>query len=168
MAWFTAPGTINFKPFTNLNEADLLADLQVNLLGAVRVLQLAFPALKKSPSVKSLIFQGDYYILRAALENLLQNALDFSPENSTIEIFLATFGKELTIAVKDQGLGFPHYALEKAFDRFYSHRPAESGTKGSGLGLTFVREAAQLHRGRATIENHPQGGAVVTVHLPLG
>ena len=116
---------------------------------------------------KEIIFQGDYYILRAALENLLQNALDFSPNNSTIEVFLATFGNSVTLAVKDQGPGFPHYALEKAFDRFYSHRPEDCGTKGSGLGLTFVKEAAQLHGGSATIENASEGGAVVTIRLPL-
>lgn len=116
---------------------------------------------------KNLTIEGDYYILRAALENLLQNALDFSPENSTIEIYLSTFGKEVTLSVKDQGPGFPHYALEKAFDRFYSHRPESTGTKGSGLGLTFVREAAQLHGGNANIENGPEGGAIVTIRLPL-
>lgn len=111
---------------------------------------------------------GDYYILRAALENLLQNALDFSPHGATIEIHLSTFGSEVTLSVKDQGPGFPHYALEKAFDRFYSHRPEQSGAKGSGLGLTFVREAAQLHGGTATIENNAGGGAVVALRLPFG
>lgn len=116
---------------------------------------------------KKLTFSGDYYILRAALENLLQNALDFTPEGSVIEVYLATFGKEVTLSVKDQGPGFPHFALEKAFDRFYSHRPETSGTKGSGLGLTFVREAAQLHGGNATIENSPEGGAIIHIRLPL-
>ncbi len=116
---------------------------------------------------KEIRLTGDYYILRAALENLLQNALDFTPEGSVIEVHLSTFGKELTISVKDEGPGFPHFALEKAFDRFYSHRPKESSTKGSGLGLTFVREAAQLHGGHATIENHAKGGAVVAIHLPF-
>ena len=57
--------------------------------------------------------------------------------------------------------------MEKAFDRFYSHRPENSGTRGSGLGLTFVKEAAQLHRGSAIIENSSEGGAIVTIRLPL-
>ncbi len=116
---------------------------------------------------QQLTFLGDYYILRAALENLLQNALDFTPEKTTIEIFLTPFGKEITLSVRDHGPGFPHFALERAFDRFYSHRPKNSGSKGSGLGLTFVREAAQLHGGNATIENNPEGGAIVNIRLPL-
>lgn len=114
-----------------------------------------------------LTFHGDYYILRAALENLIQNALDFTPDGSTIEVYLTTFGKEVTLSVRDHGHGFPYFALEKAFDRFYSHRPENSGSKGSGLGLTFVREAAQLHGGNANIENSPSGGAIVTIRLPL-
>ena len=114
-----------------------------------------------------LTFLGDYYILRAALENLYQNALDFAPRDSAIETYLTTFGKEVIISVRDHGPGFPHFALEKAFDRFYSHRPAQSGIKGSGLGLTFVREAAQLHGGNATIENSNEGGAIIHIRLPL-
>jgi len=50
------PGTINLKPFHRLSEADFLADLQVNLLGAIRVLQLALPALKRSPSASVVLF----------------------------------------------------------------------------------------------------------------
>lgn len=141
-----------------LEESAQLLESQANLKNIT--LKIILPT--QSPT-----FQGDYYILRAALENLLQNALDFSPEDSTIEIYLSTFGKEVTLSVKDQGPGFPHYALEKAFDRFYSHRPESSDTKGSGLGLTFVREAAQLHGGNANIENGPDGGAIVTIRLPM-
>lgn len=115
---------------------------------------------------EEIVIDGDYYILRAALENLLQNALDFSPTESVIEVFLASFGRAASIAVRDQGPGFPPYALEKAFERFYSHRPESSPSKGSGLGLTFVREAAKLHGGTAKISNLPQGGAEAMVTLP--
>ncbi|MGJ8724122.1 MAG: two-component system sensor histidine kinase CreC [Roseibacillus sp.] len=143
---------------TLLDESTRLLSSQANLKNI---------ELKVITPPKKIVFEGDYYILRAALENLLQNALDFSPENSAIEVYLATFGKEITLSVRDHGPGFPHYALEKAFDRFYSHRPENSGTKGSGLGLTFVKEAAQLHGGSATIENSPEGGAIVSIRLPL-
>ncbi|MDQ8191929.1 two-component system sensor histidine kinase CreC [Roseibacillus persicicus] len=113
------------------------------------------------------IFSGDFYIIRAALENLLQNAIDFSPEGSVITVTLALDEEMLTLTVKDEGLGLPEYAIERAFDRFYSHRPEDCASKGSGLGLTFVREAAQLHGGSARIANHPEGGAVATIQIPL-
>lgn len=122
--------------------------------------------IKAMVPAEEIVIDGDYYILRAALENLLQNALDFSPENSVIEVFLASFGRAASLAVRDQGPGFPPYALEKAFERFYSHRPENSPSKGSGLGLTFVREAAKLHGGTAKISNLPQGGAEAMVTLP--
>lgn len=146
-------------------------NLKVLLTESIRLLEsqadLKNIQLKVVLPPKDIIFQGDYYILRAALENLLQNALDFSPENSSIEVYLTPFGKEVTLSVRDHGPGFPHYALEKAFDRFYSHRPESHGSKGSGLGLTFVKEAAQLHGGAATIENSSEGGAVVSIRLPF-
>lgn len=112
------------------------------------------------------IFPGDFYIIRAALENLLQNAIDFSPEDSTIVVKLAQGEETISLSVKDEGPGLPDYAIEKAFDRFYSHRPEASASKGSGLGLTFVREAAYLHGGTARIGNSPEGGAIATIEIP--
>ena len=116
---------------------------------------------EESPAIR-----GDFYILRAALENLIQNALDFSPPDSTITITLIKKEDEIDITVCDKGPGLPDYALEKAFGRFYSHRPESHAAKGSGLGLTFVREAAKLHGGSAQIHNVPEGGACAVFTLP--
>lgn len=119
------------------------------------------------PTKEKLVLLGDFYIIRAAVENLLQNALEFAPEASAITIILRREEDWANIQIADAGPGLPDYALEKAFDRFFSHRPADCGSKGSGLGLTFVREAANLHRGEASIANRPDGGAIATLRLPL-
>lgn len=116
---------------------------------------------------QSLTLLGDFYILRAAIENLLQNALEFTPEGSTIAVSLHQLAGQATLQIADEGPGLPDFALEKAFDRFFSHRPSGCGAKGAGLGLTFVREVANLHGGEVTITNRSGGGALATLRLPL-
>ncbi len=116
--------------------------------------------------------EGDYYILRAAFENLLQNAVEFSPRGEMIEVRLQKENNQWRIEVIDQGPGIPDYALHQVFDRFYSHRPKQESSrpgtqpKGSGLGLSFVREAAHLHGGSVQVVNRDQGGLKAILILP--
>ena len=67
----------------------------------------------------------------------------------------------------DRGPGIPEFAREKVFDRFYSLRHHTSGRKGSGLGLTLVREAAELHGGKITLEDREPEGTRASLELPL-
>ena len=69
--------------------------------------------------------------------------------------------------MRDEGPGVPDYALGRVFDRFYSLARPHSGKKGTGLGLTFVKEIAELHGGSASLDNDPRGGAIATLRLPL-
>lgn len=69
------------------------------------------------------------------------------------------------ITVRDRGHGIPEYATDRLFEKFYS-TPRPGGRKGTGLGLAFVREVAQLHGGSARLANHPDGGAIATLSIP--
>jgi two-component system sensor histidine kinase CreC len=109
---------------------------------------------------------GERFLLRQALVNLLQNAADFSPAKGKITVELADEPERIRLSVSDQGPGFPDYALERAFERFYSLKRPDTGHKGSGLGLTFVSEIAELHGGSAQIETLAEGGARATLRLP--
>jgi two-component system sensor histidine kinase CreC len=73
-----------------------------------------------------------------------------------------------TIVVRDQGPGLPDFALPKAFDAFYALPRPGSEARGTGLGLAFVKEIAELHGGGAAIENRPEGGAEARLRLPRG
>ncbi|UUZ56591.1 hypothetical protein LP419_16685 [Massilia sp. H-1] len=108
----------------------------------------------------------DALLLRQALGNLLDNAIDFSPRAATIELTVTRREDTAVIGVRDQGPGIPDYAQERLFERFYS-LPRPEGAKSTGLGLPFVREAVALHRGRVTVVNAPRGGVLATVELPL-
>jgi two-component system sensor histidine kinase CreC len=129
--------------------------------------ELARVTLELDLPQEPLTVAGDFYILRAALENLIENALQFSPRGSAVAISLCREGRQAITTIADEGPGLPDYALEKAFERFFSHRPENSSSKGSGLGLPFVKEAAVLHRGSATLSNRKPTGAIATLRLPL-
>lgn len=101
---------------------------------------------------------GESFLLRQALANLLNNALDFSPDGSCITFSLETDADQYTLIVRDQGEGIPEYALSRIFERFYSLARPGNKLKSSGLGLPFVREVALLHGGDVKLNNLPQGG----------
>ncbi|PCJ22051.1 MAG: two-component system sensor histidine kinase CreC [Gammaproteobacteria bacterium] len=109
--------------------------------------------------------QGDAFLLLQAVDNLLQNAIDFSLEGGKIFIQLNT-ENPLTLTVRDHGVGIPTYALEKLFDRFYSLARPDSHKKSSGLGLCFVAQITELHRGSINLQNNKDQGVTATLTLP--
>ena len=110
---------------------------------------------------------GEYDLLRQALENLLQNALEFSPLNGVISLSVEKNEDGALVIVKDEGTGIPEYALPRVFERFYSLPRPGSSRKSSGLGLNLVAEVARIHGGRAGIANRPEGGVCATLLIPL-
>jgi two-component system, OmpR family, sensor histidine kinase CreC len=100
---------------------------------------------------------GDPFLIRQAIDNLLRNAIEFSPNKGKITISLRQETGSLIIDIIDQGPGIPDYVGERIYERFYSLPRPDSGRKSTGIGLTFAREVAQLHGGTLTLENLEQG-----------
>ena len=113
------------------------------------------------------LVEGDPFLLRRAISNLLDNAIDFSADGGEVRIALERTSRIARITVQDQGPGIPEYAQDKVFEKFYSLARPHSSKKSTGLGLAFVREIASLHHGRIELANAPEGGAVATLSLPL-
>lgn len=109
---------------------------------------------------------GDPFLIRQALLNLIQNALDFSPAGGGIVIHSRARSGFVELAVEDQGPGVPKFATEKAFNKFFSLQRPGSGKKSTGLGLNFVREIAELHGGGVRLENRTGGGARAVLSVP--
>ncbi|OYT91715.1 MAG: two-component system sensor histidine kinase CreC [Burkholderiales bacterium PBB3] len=112
---------------------------------------------------------ADPFLLRRAVSNLLDNALDFSPQGGHIELSLQVQTKWVCITVTDQGPGIPVYARDKVFEKFYSLARPHSKKKSTGLGLSFVKEIASLHQGRVELGNRPEAegaGANAALWLP--
>lgn len=116
---------------------------------------------------EGLLFSGEPFLLRQALSNLLDNAIDFSPEQGEITITAYGDGPRSLLAVRDQGPGIPDYALPRIFERFYSLARPGGVRKSTGLGLPFVKEVASLHGGEVSVVNHGAGGVIATLSLPL-
>jgi two-component system, OmpR family, sensor histidine kinase CreC len=111
--------------------------------------------------------EGDPFLLRRAVSNLLDNAIDFSADGGEVRVLLERTRRAAKVHVRDQGPGIPEYAQDKVFEKFYSLARPHSSKKSTGLGLSFVREIASLHHGRIELDNAPEGGAVATLSLPL-
>jgi two-component system, OmpR family, sensor histidine kinase CreC len=112
--------------------------------------------------------QADPFLLRQALTNLLDNALQFSPMAGLIELGLSQQNGWVHITVCDQGPGIAAYAQNKVFEKFYSLPRPNSQKKSTGLGLSFVKEIAALHKGGIELANRPIGqgpGALATLTL---
>ncbi|MFZ2307865.1 MAG: two-component system sensor histidine kinase CreC [Rhodoferax sp.] len=120
--------------------------------------------------------EADPFLLRRAVSNLLDNALDFSPDGGEVALGLRLQGRWACITVCDQGPGIPAYAQDKVFEKFYSLARPHSRKKSTGLGLSFVKEIATLHRGRVELHNrsdvaggtHASNGALASLWLPCG
>jgi two-component system sensor histidine kinase ChvG len=116
------------------------------------------------------IVPGDPAQLERVLENLVDNAVSFSPPQGAVEITLERIDDHVRLGVRDHGPGIPPEAREKVFERFHSLRPSEEDFGShSGLGLAIARTIVEAHDGTlvATDRDDGQGGACLVAELPL-
>jgi two-component system sensor histidine kinase CreC len=108
---------------------------------------------------------GERFLLRQALSNLLDNALDFTPPGGVLRWSAEVDGEQLQLCLFNTGEAIPDYALLRLTERFYSLPRPKTGRKSTGLGLNFVQEVVYLHGGALQVGNVP-GGVEVRVRLP--
>ncbi len=111
---------------------------------------------------------GDSDLIARAVTNLVDNAIKFSPANSRVTISVRSDETMVEIAVADEGGGIQPEFLPRVFEKFYRvPRVSDVDVPGTGLGLALVREVAELHGGRVTVESRPDVGSVFSLILPL-
>ncbi|KII34223.1 histidine kinase [Pseudomonas fluorescens] len=108
---------------------------------------------------------GEPFLLRQALGNLLDNALDFTPVQGVLRFTAERIGEQVEFKLFNQAEPIPDYALPRLSERFYSLPRPDSGRKSTGLGLNFVEEVVKLHGGSLTVGN-VVGGVQVSLRLP--
>lgn len=116
------------------------------------------------------LMRGCAELLRGAVDNVVRNAIRYTPEGSEIEVILSKPLPGLAqIVVADRGPGVPASQLEFLFDAFY-RVPEDPGAQrsGMGLGLAIAAEAVKKHTGRITAANRTGGGLMVTLQIPDG
>jgi two-component system sensor histidine kinase CpxA len=114
--------------------------------------------------------RGNRALLRSGIENVVRNAIRHTAEGTTVRIAMEpqNGAERLAITVRDHGPGAPAAALHRLFDPFYRVDEARDRSSGGiGLGLAITRQAMLAHGGNASAENHPDGGLLVTLELPL-
>lgn len=111
---------------------------------------------------------GDRERLQQILDNLMQNGLRYTPEGGHIDISLTRQGRSAILAVHNDGPSIPEDVLAHLFERFYrGDKARDRASGGTGLGLAIARKLAEAHGGALIGENHPSGGVVFKLVLPL-
>ncbi|GJM17823.1 MAG: two-component sensor histidine kinase [Phycisphaeraceae bacterium] len=108
---------------------------------------------------------GDPDLLCTMLDNLVRNAIRFSPEGGRVEIAAGLDGKTVTIRVIDEGAGIPADRIETIFDRFSRSETGARSGRGHGLGLSIAQGVAELHRGSISAQNREPTGCCFEVRL---
>lgn len=103
-----------------------------------------------------------------AVTNLIDNAIKYSGDSRKISVSAAGLGQFLVIAVRDFGIGIGKDEIGRVFERFYrGGDELTRAVKGSGLGLTLVKEIVEAHHGKVHVESEPGKGSVFSIRLPL-
>jgi signal transduction histidine kinase/CHASE2 domain-containing sensor protein len=112
-------------------------------------------------------FLADADLLSRAVENLVSNAIKYSPDGTAVTLSARAGEEFVTIEVADHGYGIPEADLERVFDKFYRvPRVQDAGVPGTGLGLALVREIAELHHGSVSVRSEVNQGSTFTLRIP--
>ncbi len=119
-------------------------------------------------SVLNPLIIGDAKQITMAMNNLIENAINYSPDSTRVAITIKVVDGLLEIAVSDQGIGIPQKDLERIFERFYRVDPARSRlTGGTGLGLSIVKHIVTNHGGDLSVWSVEDAGSTFTMRFPL-
>jgi two-component system sensor histidine kinase CpxA len=114
------------------------------------------------------VVKGDAALLRRALDNVLRNALFYTPDHTEVELLIDSDGAWARLVVRDHGPGVPEAALPQLFEPFFRVDQARArNTGGAGLGLAITRRAVELHGGRVRAANAHPHGLAVRIDLPV-
>jgi two-component system sensor histidine kinase SenX3 len=118
--------------------------------------------------IKDVTVIGDYEQLITAVHNLIENAINYSPEHTKVSVTSNIVDDLVEIAVSDQGIGIPKSELTRIFERFYRVDPARSRlTGGTGLGLSIVKHVALNHGGDVKVWSQEGVGSTFSILLPM-
>ena len=161
---------VTVKDTSTFGMAEMVYVGNAGLIGEVisvseaRTVQLAEKKITLHVTPTEVNVAAEPALLDQALGNLLDNAIDFTPESGRITLSAEVDQEHVTLKVLDTGSGIPDYALSRIFERFYS-LPRANGQKSSGLGLAFVSEVARLFNGEVTLRNVQEGGVLASLRL---
>ncbi len=120
------------------------------------------------PPETRLYLQADRYWISLVVQNIVENALHYTPENGVITVSFRASGENAVFQVNDTGIGIPPGDLEHIYSRFYRADNAQTmNSLGSGLGLSIVNKIVEAHEGSIAVQSELNKGTTFTITLPL-
>lgn len=143
---------INFSDLVNDCTQDFITRYpQINITSAI---------------AKDIFINGDQLLLQMAVNNLIDNAIKYSPKETNIAVVLNQEKNNIILQVKDGGKGIAHEEKKKIFQKFYrSGNEATKGAKGTGLGLYLTQKITQQHNGNISVTDNMPTGSIFTITL---
>jgi signal transduction histidine kinase len=123
--------------------------------------------LRVNSELSELIGEWDEGRLGRVLDNLVDNAVKYSPRGGTIQVVISLDGDTAELSISDVGEGIPPSDLPYVFDRFHRGRNVQGRIPGTGIGLAGVYTIVQLHHGSITVDSAVGQGTTFTLRLPL-
>lgn len=143
-------------------------DLSLLVEHALEDYMIRYPGRFEEGRIFKAEMNGDRVLLNMAINNLLENAVKYTPDDKVISVQLTTGNNIATLQVIDQGVGIPDKEKNKIFNKFYRVGNEETRkTKGTGLGLYLTSRIVQQHRGKITVKDNEPQGSVFEISLPL-
>ena len=112
-----------------------------------------------------ILIEADEERLLQALDSLMENSIKFSKDGGRIKVILNNLYKEVEIVISDTGIGIPEKDLPYLFQKFYRVNRPDSDISGAGMGLVFVKQIVDLHKGLINIQSEPNKGTSVLIKL---
>jgi signal transduction histidine kinase len=142
---------------------DLLQDLsrKYSLLAEERNIKLETHLSSKMPVVNA-----DIALIERVLQNLIDNALNYTPENGKVQITMEEHSRHVNVSITNTGQGIPSDELPKIFDRYYKIENTKS-SRGTGLGLAIVKNILEIHHTDIDVRSESQGKTVFSFNLPV-
>jgi signal transduction histidine kinase/ligand-binding sensor domain-containing protein/DNA-binding response OmpR family regulator len=169
---------MDFRKFEN--NQFILESAEGNIVKFLNEIFLSFTEFAKdggyiytfSTSDEEILVYYDRNKLERVFYNLISNAFRYTPKGGIISIHIKKEEKDIVIEIEDSGVGIAEEYIDKIFDLFFeipTHKNLENNyNKGTGIGLSIVKNIVNLHKGAITVENKSTNGAIFTVKLPLG
>jgi len=151
--------------FEKVDMGALLAEVVATIQQQVRHAGFTVQARIEGP-LPSL--RADRAAISQAISNLIDNAVKYSADATEVTVLAYTDDRHIVIAVQDFGVGIKPDEIDRVFERFYRGGDELTRTvKGSGLGLTLVKQIVQAHHGSVQVESEPGRGSTFSIRLPL-
>lgn len=148
----------------------VMEDLSLHqfLVNTINNYNVRYPSRIQEGEIGECIVKADKLLLQMAINNLIENAIKYTPSDRPITISLSIKGKVASIRVADQGAGIPDKEKQKIFNKFYRIGNEETRkSKGTGLGLYLTSKIVRQHNGLITVKDNEPNGSVFEIALPL-